>query len=241
VQAAKNLLNGPLANQNMLVAMMHYDRKPAAGEIEWDLIDFAEAIVDPENFVQIDMLQHGDVEQILQAGLKVTVEISVLQHPVRIFAVDVEVALQDDTILRQRSGLIGAQHVHCAEILNRIEPFDDDLLARHRDRALPQVHRHDHRQHFGREADRDRDREQQRFQPIAFGHPVDDEHRRHHDQHEADHQPGEPIDALVEGGRHASSGYLVHQLPEKSCSPGPHDDSGRIPAQYIGAHEADVM
>ena len=31
---------------------------------------------------------------------------------------------------------------------------------------------------------------------------VDEEHQRHHDHHEADHQPGEPVDALVEAGLH---------------------------------------
>ena len=168
------------------------------------------------------------------------VEIGVLQHPVRFLAADVEVALQDDAVLGQRPGLVGAQDIHRAEVLNGVEPLDDDLLARHRDRALGQVDGHDHRQHFRREADRDRDGEQQRFQPIVLGQAVDQEHGRHHHQDEPDHQPGEPVDALVEGGRYAPPGDLVGELAEKGLRPGAHDDAGRIAAHDVGAHKADI-
>ncbi len=40
---------------------------------------------------------------------------------------------EDDAVLRQRAGLVGAQDIHRAEILNGVEALDDDLL---RDMAI---------------------------------------------------------------------------------------------------------
>ena len=171
--------------------------------------------------------EHGDVEQVLQPGLEVAVQVRVVQHALGLLAADVEMPLQDDAVLRQRAGLVGAQHVHRAEVLDRVEPLDDHLLARHRDRALGEADRHDHRQHFRRQADRHRHREEERLQPVALGQAVDHEDQRHHHQDEADHQPGEAGDALVEGGRHAPPGDLVGELAEEGVRAGAHDDAGR--------------
>ena len=141
------------------------------------------------------MLQHRHVEQVLQAGLVEAVEVGVLEHVLGFVAEDVDVALQDDLVLGQRAGLVGAQHVHRAEVLDRVQALDDDLLARHGERALGQVDRDDHRQHLGRQAHGDRHREQERLEPVALGEAVDEEHERHHHQHEADDQPDEALHA----------------------------------------------
>ena len=67
---------------------------------------------------------------------------------------------------RERAGLVGAEHVHRAEVLDGVEPLDDDLLLRHRQRALGEADRDDHRQHFRRQADGHGQREEEapRFQ-----------------------------------------------------------------------------
>ena len=75
------------------------------------------------------MLEDGDVEQVLEAGLVEAVQIGVFEDAVRVVAADIEVALEDDAVLRQRAGLVRAQHVHRPEVLDRIEALDDDLLC----------------------------------------------------------------------------------------------------------------
>ncbi len=190
--------------------------------------------------VQLDMLQHRHVEKILQSRLEVAVEIGILQNARGFLAADIEVALEDDAILGQRAGLVGAQDVHRAEVLNGVEAFDDHLGACHRGRALRQVDRHDHRQHFRREPDRDRHGEQQRLQPVVLGQAVDEKDQRSHHQDAADHQPGEAVDAAVEGGGNALPRDLVGELPEERVFPGAHDDADRVAADDVGAHEADI-
>ena len=148
--------------------------------------------------------------------------------------------LQDDAVLGQGAGLVGAQDVHRAEVLDRVEALHDDLLARHGDRALGEVHRHDHRQHFRRKADGHRHREEQRLQPVVLRQAVDQEDGRDHDQDEADHQPGEPVDALVEGGRNVPPGDLVGELAEECVGPGPKDHAGGVARYDVRAHEAEV-
>ena len=77
------------------------------------------------------MLQDGPVEQVLQAGLEVAVEVGSREDLLVFLARDVAVLLQHDAVRGQRAGLVGAEDVHGAEVLDRVEPLDDDLLARH--------------------------------------------------------------------------------------------------------------
>ena len=47
------------------------------------------------------------------------VEIGVFENAIEVFAIYVEMALEYDAVLRQRARLVGAQHIHCAEVLDR--------------------------------------------------------------------------------------------------------------------------
>ena len=149
--------------------------------------------------VRLACAQHRAVQHVLQAGLEVAVQVRQREHAVVLLQHHVAVPLQDHVVHRQRAGLVGAQHVHRAEVLDGVDPLDDHLLAAHGHRALRQADRHDHRQHLGRQPHGHREREEERLAPVALGEPVDDEDQRHHHQHEAQHQPREPGDALVEG------------------------------------------
>src|SRR5215472_8557660 len=51
----------------------------------------------------------------------------------------IEMMHEDDFVLRKSAGLVGAQDIHRAEVLDRIEALDDDPLARHRDGALARL------------------------------------------------------------------------------------------------------
>ena len=73
-----------------------------------------------------------------------------------------------------------------------------------------------------------------------LGKAVDQEDRGDHDQDEADHQPGEFVDAAIEGGGNALAGDLVGKLAEEGCRPGPHDHAGAVAGHDVGAHEAEV-
>ena len=55
------------------------------------------------------MLQDRDVEQVLETGLVEAVQIGVFENAVGILAAEIEMALEDDPVLRQRAGLVRAQ------------------------------------------------------------------------------------------------------------------------------------
>lgn len=65
-------------------------------------------LVDLQRLLQLDVLQERVVEQVLETGLVEAVEIGVFQNPVRILAAEIEMALEDDPVLRQRAGLVRA-------------------------------------------------------------------------------------------------------------------------------------
>ena len=190
------------------------DRKTPAREIEWNFIDASIMIVRADILAYLDMPHDGLVEQTLQAGLMPTVEISVFQGPFAAPAANIEMQAERDLVLRQRSCLVGAQHVHRAKILNCIEPLYDHALLRHGDRALGEIHRDDHREQFRRQADRDGESEQERLRPISLRQPVDQENRGREDEHEADHQPYELVYALIELREPSLTGEFLRELAE---------------------------
>src|SRR6266480_8155495 len=85
------------------------------------------------------MLEYCNIEQVLETGLVEAVQVGIFEDAIRVLAADIEVALQNDAVLRQRAGFIRAQDVHRPEVLNCIEALDDDLLARHRQGTLRQI------------------------------------------------------------------------------------------------------
>ncbi len=153
----------------------------------------------------VDVLEDRDVEEVFQSGLKVTVQISILENAFQLFAANIQVSLQNDPVLRQRARLVGAEYVHRAEVLNGIEPLNDDLGAGHRGGAFRQINRHDHGQHFRRQAHGYGDRKQKCLQPIMLGQAIDEKDERPHHNDETYHQPGEPVDASIESGRHVAT------------------------------------
>ena len=56
------------------------------------------------------------------------------------------------------------------------------FLRRHRQRALGEADRDDHRQHLRRQPHRHRQREEEGLVPVVLGQAVDDEDQRHHHQ-----------------------------------------------------------
>ena len=78
--------------------------------------------------------------------------------------------------------------------------------------------------------------------PIVLGEAVDEEDQGNHDGHEADHEPGEAVEAL---GRNwwarGASGDGAGHAAEVGVDAGGDDDGGGGAAFDAGAHEADVV
>src|SRR6185437_11965320 len=111
------------------------DRHHAARKVERDLVQ----LLVPFHVgapVEVFAIEDRDVQQVLQTRLKVTDQITVEEDFLGFPSGDVTVPLQNYPVLGERAGLIRAENVHAAEILNRIQAFDDHLFAAHRQRAL---------------------------------------------------------------------------------------------------------
>ena len=84
------------------------DRQSPAVEIKGNFVNFRELMVWAQRGRQFVVFENRDVEQILEARLEMAVEIGVFENAIRVFAIYVETALQNNPILRQRAGLIRA-------------------------------------------------------------------------------------------------------------------------------------
>ena len=119
-----------LDDQPALVAALDQHRDAAALEVERHLVDLAPAAdVDPA------MFEDGFVERAAQAALEPAVEVGQLEHTRALLPERIDMALHADMRLGQRAGLVGAEDVHRAEVLDRALALDDDLLLRQAQRA----------------------------------------------------------------------------------------------------------
>ncbi len=137
--------------------------------------------------MEIRRVQNRAVEQVFQAGLEVADQVSVQKHVIRFTAGYVAMPHQDDAILRECPRLVGAQHVHPSEVLNRVQPLDDDLLTAHGERAVRQTYGNNHGQHLGSESHGHGQCKEKSPLPIMLGETVDEENQRHHHGHKFHH------------------------------------------------------
>ena len=147
--------------------------------------------------------------------------------------------LQHNFILSQRAGFVGAENIHRAEVLNGVQVLNNDFLLRQFHRPARQRGGDNHRQHFRRQAYRDRERKQRRFPPVAFGIAVNDQHDRRHDQHKADQQHTDAADAFLK--RILLAFLLAHaasQLTKPGLAARCNDNRLRRSAHHVGAHKA---
>ena len=75
------------------------------------------------------MGKHGTIENVLQSGLEVAIQVREREHSVVLAQHHITMALENDLVHRQCAGLVGAQHVHRAEVLDGVDPFNDDLVS----------------------------------------------------------------------------------------------------------------
>src|ERR1019366_6161087 len=238
---AQHFLHRALADQRVQPGVIfHHHRHAPADEVERYLVYLVILLVRPSVLPHFLMFEDRFVEQVLQPGMVEAVEVAILQDLVTGITVHVEMLFEDDLALGERAGLVGAQDIHRAEVLDGVEAFHDDFLAGHGQGALGQVDGHDHGQHLGGQPDGYGHGKQEGFHPVVLAQPVDEEHRRNHHGDEADHQPGELVDAQVEAGQLALPDDAGGQRAKVGPVPGVDDNGGRGAALHVGAQEADV-
>src|SRR3546814_16172893 len=69
---------------------------------------------------------NGGIERVLDAGLEGCIEKSKVSDLVRSLAFGIQHLAQNELSFGQRARLVGAQDVHAAQILDRLEPAHDD-------------------------------------------------------------------------------------------------------------------
>ena len=84
------------------------DGHPPSLEVERHLVDLLEPGLALKAGLEPDVFQDGDIQQVLEARLMEAVQIGVFEHAGRVVASDIKMALENDAILRERAGLVGA-------------------------------------------------------------------------------------------------------------------------------------
>lgn len=109
-----------------------------AREIEGHLVDLGVAVAQAlaQHGIWYDgrgrhvgTVNYGQVDKVFEAGLEEAVQKRMAQHACVLVAVGVEVALEHDAVFGEGAGLVAAQDVHRAEVLDRRQFLDDNLAA----------------------------------------------------------------------------------------------------------------
>ena len=132
-----------------------------AREIEGHLVDLGIAVAQalPQHGIgrdsrgcHVGSVDDSQVDKVLEAGLEEAVQKRMAQHARVLVAVGVEVALQHDAVFGEGAGLVAAQDVHRAEVLDRRQFLDDNLATGEVLGALRQARGHDDGKHLRRDA-----------------------------------------------------------------------------------------
>ncbi len=116
--AEKDLFRSPLGEEDRLAfGVLHQDRHHASSEVERDLIQLL-VLLDKRLRVEVGTIQNRPVEQVFEARLEVADQVPVQEHVIGFTPSDVAMPHEDDAVLGERARLVGAQHVHAAEVLD---------------------------------------------------------------------------------------------------------------------------
>lgn len=136
------------------------------------------------------------VQDALEAGFEIAVEVSGGKNAERVRAGNIDMLDDRNVVFSQGAGLIRAEDVHGAESRNGIEALDQNAVLGHLGRALSHINRHDHGQEFRSHADGDGEREQERIQNAFMHHGVNQEDNGDDDGDDPDNQEAETLDAF---------------------------------------------
>ena len=162
----KNGLRRALGQDEVFVVRgFDNDGHHLAGKVEGDFVHLF-VIVNTKFLPGLGMAQDGAIQHVFQAGLEMADEVGIEQDGVAFLFEDVAMNFQDDVIAGEGAGLVGAKHVHGAEVLDGIEAFDDDFFVGHGQRALGEADGDNHRQHFRGQTDGHRQGEEKGPGPV---------------------------------------------------------------------------
>ena len=151
----------------------------------------------------------------------------VAQNGGRGLALGVERAVQPDDAFGERAGLVGAEHVHAAEVLDRVQAAHNHAAFGHLLRAVSEGDADNGGQEFGRQADRQRQRKEQRVNGRLGEEDVDGQDDDDHHQHDLCQQITEILDAAFKLGLSRAQAEPFGNLTEHGGFAGLHDQDMR--------------
>ena len=185
----------PLGHQQVLPAPGDQHAESLADEIVGLLVELAVA-----GRLRARLGDDGRVDRVGVARLEGGVEIGVEARPLARLAAGIDDRVQPHLALGQRAGLVRAEHVHAAEVLDGRQPADDDPLPGHAPRPVGQVDADDRREQLRGQPDGDRHGEEERLQDRPVQGDVDGEDGQDQQQGHLQQQVAEVADAALEPG-----------------------------------------
>ena len=212
-----------------------HDGETLAHEVVGNLVDLAPA--GGAERARLAGPHECGIERVLDAGLEGGVEVGPPQHLRRGGALRVDGRGQRHLALGEGAGLVGAQHVHAAQVFDRLQPAHEHALRRELARAAREHHAHDGRQQLGREPHRQRHREEQRVDQRAAEPLVHRQHRDHHHEHHPQQHLAEAARAEREAGLRLAQPQARGQLAEHRALAGLRDEHRGRAAAHRAAEE----
>ena len=227
----QQILRRALDDQTALALVLDQHRDTPPLEIERHFVDLL-----PARHVERMGGQNRLVERALHAAFELAVDIGIGDRRARLSAPRPSIART--SLMRgfgQRAGLVGAQHVHGAEIVDGRKALHDHLSLGQLHRRPGKRDRHDHRQQLRRQPDGERQREHQRFQHRPMEGNVHDQDKQHHQHGEAHDQHAETANADRKSGGRRLFRQARREMAERRLAAGPADENRRRAADHRGA------
>src|SRR3569623_1346119 len=226
----------PFDDKPTLAAVRYHDGDAPAFEIEGYFIELA-----PRADVDFGMLGYGSMERTFEPGLEIAVEIGKAQHVFAVFAVDIDMAFETNARFGEGDSLVGAQHVHAAEVMNGRQPFHHDVFPRYAQGPARKRDRYHHRQQIRRQPDRQGDRKQECFERGPRQQNIEQQFYQHQQYSEAHDQHAELARAAFEGGGRRLRRYRSRNGAPRGGGAGAHHHHRRRSALHRGTHEDDFV
>jgi hypothetical protein len=226
---------GALRDQERPLALGDHDAQPLAHEVVRDLVELPRRL----EARPAALGREGDrlVERAREARLQARVEPRRAHHCVRGRAARIRRRVEVEDAPREGRGLVGAEHVHAAEVFDRVQTPHDHAVGRHVARPLGERHLDDRGQELRRDPDGEGEGEEQRLDRRA----LEEELRREDEQHEQHRDPHQQVAVLADsalelrlGGTQAEPGG---DLPERRVLARAHHQRQGGPAADRGPHE----
>jgi hypothetical protein len=228
----EHALDRALGHEVTPAADLGRDAEALAREVIGNLAQFHDA----RGIVRC-VLEDRLVERIREPLLQSRVARGPQVHVGRARACDVDRAFERDDAFGERAGLVGAQDVHAAQVLDRGEAPHEHAVAGHALRAAREVDADDRGQQLGRQTDGQRDREQERLDHRSMEGDVQREHGERHHQHHAREQVAEARHRAIELGLGCAQLQALGDRAVLGLATGAHDQHARDAAAHRGAHE----